>query len=100
MSKQAFLNEFDTRLLKTESFGTIMSNDILAYRMLKAANLSNYHEELIKATIKDLQDDLMKDQRQKSFSNASRQGPTKNEDISIKTEEIFLSAGNESTINE
>ena len=100
MSKQAFLNEFDTRLLKTESFGTIMSNDILAYRMLKAANLSNYHEELIKATIKDLQDDLMKDQRQKSFSNASRQVPTKNKDISIKTEEIFLSAGNESTINE
>ena len=36
---QAFLNEFDKRLFKTKSFGTEMSDDILAYRLLKAANL-------------------------------------------------------------
>ena len=61
MSIQVFLNKSDNRLFKTKSFGA-MSDYILAYRMLKAANLSNYHEDLTKATISDLQHDLMKDQ--------------------------------------
>ena len=90
MSIQAFLNEFDKRLFKTKSFGTEMSDDILAYRLLKAANLSNHHEELIKATIPDLKYDLMKDQLKKTFSDASRQIPTKVEDVIVKTEETYL----------
>ena len=68
-SIQAFLNEFDKRLLKTKSLGTVTSDDILAYSMLKAANLSNYHEKLIKATIPDLQYDLM-NQLKKTISDA------------------------------
>ena len=54
MSIQAYLNEFDKRLFKTKSYGTVMSDDILAYRLLKSANLSSFHEELVKATILDL----------------------------------------------
>ena len=53
MSIQPYLNEFDKRLFKTESYGTVISDDILAYRLLKSANLSSYHEELVKATIPD-----------------------------------------------
>ena len=41
---QAYLNEFDKRLFKTKSFGTMMSDDILPYRLLKSRNLSSYHE--------------------------------------------------------
>lgn len=78
MSIQAFLNESDNRLFKTKSFGA-MSDDILAYRMLKTANLSNYHEDLTKATISDLRHELMKDRLKKTFSDASRQVTTKNE---------------------
>ena len=68
---------------------TVMSDDILAYRLLKAANLSSYHEELLKTTIPDLHFDIMKDQLKKIFSDAWRQIPTKSEDI-IKVKEAFM----------
>ena len=35
MSIQAYVNEFDKRLFKTKSYGTMMSDDILTYRLLK-----------------------------------------------------------------
>ena len=72
MSIQPYLNEFDKRLFKTESYGTVISDDILTYRLLKSANLSSYHEELVKATIPDFQYGIMKDQLKKTFSDASR----------------------------
>ena len=89
MSIQPYLNEFDKRLFKTESYGTVISDDILAYRLLKSANLSSYHEELVKATIPDFQYDIMKDQLKKTFSDASKQIPTKSDEI-IKMEEAFM----------
>ena len=89
MSIRAYLNEFYKRLFKTKSYGTMISDDILVYRLLKSASLSSYHEELVKETIPDLQYDIMKDQLKKTFSQASRQIPTKSEDI-IMTEEAFL----------
>ena len=45
MSIQAFLNEFDKSLFKIKPYGTVQSNDILVYRLLKSANLSNHQEE-------------------------------------------------------
>ena len=53
-----------------------MSEDVLAYRLLKSANLSNHHKQLIKATLPELQYNLMKDQLKKTFSNSSRHVPT------------------------
>ena len=55
ISIQTFLNEFEKRLHKTKSYGTEMSEDILAYRLLKSVNLSNEYEQLIKATFPELQ---------------------------------------------
>ena len=70
MSIQAYLNEFDKRHFKTKSYVTVMSDDILANRLLKSANLSGYHEELVNSTIPDLQFDIMKDKIKKTFSDA------------------------------
>ena len=68
--------------------------------MLKSAYLSNNHEELIKATIPDLKYDLMKDQLKKTFSDASRHIPTKNEKV-IKAEDTFSTEDiNQMTIEE
>ena len=89
MPIQAFLNEFDKHLFKTKTYGISMSDNILVYQLLKSANLSTHHEELIKATIPDLQYNIMKDQLKKTFYDASRQFATKTEDIT-KTEETFL----------
>ena len=57
--------------------------------MLKSANLSNNHEELVKATIPELKYDLMKDQLKKTLTDASRLIPTKDEEI-IKAKDTFL----------
>lgn len=54
MSIRDFLVEFDKRLYKTQSYKTTMSEDLKAYRLLKAANLDPTHEQLVKATVSDL----------------------------------------------
>ena len=47
MSIQVFLNELYKHLFKTKTYGKTMSDDILAYQLLKSANLSTHLEELI-----------------------------------------------------
>ena len=89
MSIQAYLNESDKRFFKTKFYGTVMLDDILAYRLLKSANLSICHEELVKATVPHLQYDIIKDQLKETFSDASRQTATKS-DENIKTEEASM----------
>ena len=87
------LNEFDKRYNKIKTHGTQMSDDLLGYLLLKAANLSNSHEELIKATMTELKYDIMKDQLKKIFSDASRQIPTSNSNDIIKTEDTLVCEG-------
>ena len=43
MPIQLFLNEFEKILLKTKSYGSVMSEDVLAYRLSKISNLSNQY---------------------------------------------------------
>ena len=57
MSIQSFLNEFEKRQYKTKSQDTKMSKDILAYTLLKSANLSNEHKQLVNARLAELQYD-------------------------------------------
>ena len=66
-----------------------MFDDVLAYRLLKSANLSNYHEELIKATIPDLEFDIMTYQLKKTFSDASGQIPTKTRSTTAVDPQLF-----------
>ena len=47
MSIQVFLNELYKHLFKTKTYGKTMSDDILAYQLLKSPNLSTHLEELI-----------------------------------------------------
>ena len=68
-----------------------MSEDILAYRLLKSANLPNEHKQLIKATLPELQYDSMKDQLKKIFSNSSQHIPIKAAGL-IKTENSLIAA--------
>ena len=52
---------FEKRLPKVKNYGAEMSDDILAYHLLKNANLKQSKEQLIKATISDLRYNLMKE---------------------------------------
>ena len=53
-----FYIEFDKRLNKTKKLGTTMSDDLLAYRLIKSANLSEQDEKVVKATCKLTYDDV------------------------------------------
>ena len=50
MSINDFIIEFDKRLTKTRKIGTVHSNDFLAYRLIKSANLTEQDEKMVKAT--------------------------------------------------
>ena len=89
----------DSAIIKYQAFEAFetfkrpsdMSEDV---PLLKSANLSNHHEQLINATLPQLQYGLMKDQLKKTFSGSSRHVPTKKEDY-IKTEEDLVAEMNQ-----
>ena len=81
-----FLIEFDKRKNKTQSLGTEISDDLLAYRLIKAANLSDSDERVVKATIQ-LNYTEVRDKLRSIFGESS--GPSKTFDI--KKEDVFLS---------
>lgn len=54
------INEFERLLNKTKQYESNMSSDILVSRLLKAANFSEYHEQLRRATICNLNYDVLK----------------------------------------
>ena len=60
MTIKDFLTEFEKRYYKAKSYGTKISDDLLAYRLLKSANLPTRDEQLVKATIIKLKYDLVK----------------------------------------
>ena len=55
---------------KIQSYGTTLSDDLLAYKLLKAANLSPDHVKLAKATC-ELKHKSMKDQLHKIFTDTT-----------------------------
>ena len=67
-----YINEFERLQAKTESYGTKLPTDVLAYRLLKSANLSETHEQLAKATISELTYDAMKSQLKKIFTDSEK----------------------------
>ena len=70
VSVSDYILEFDKRYVKTKNLGTQMSDDLLAYRLLRNANLGDQYTKLVKATAK-LEYDSMKQQLKNLFSDAS-----------------------------
>ena len=74
-----FLHKFDLLYNKLNSYGTTISDDLLGYKLLKAANLSSDHEKLAKATC-ELKYASMSEQLKKIFSDSkgiSADSPTR-----------------------
>ena len=69
MSMKDYMIEFERLLSKTKAHGSNMSEDILAYRLLRSANISQHHEQLARATISDLNYQNMKLQLKKIFGD-------------------------------
>ena len=65
--------EFQKHLAKVKSSGTQLSDPVLAYRLLKSANLSDNETQLVKATIGKMDYDSMVKQLQKVFNSGASQ---------------------------
>ena len=57
---QQFIADFDQTCNKLKRHGITICNDLLGFKLLKAANLSSHHEQLIKATITEVSYDNIK----------------------------------------
>ena len=85
-----FLTEFEKRHSKVKSYGTGMTDDLLAFRLLKSANLTSRDEQLVKATISELKYDLVKSKLVKVFSDDLDTPMIESKsDTIIKSEPVF-----------
>ena len=68
-SIREFLIEFENRHHKIKEFGMTISDDLLGYRLIQAANLSSDKEELVKATVTQLNFEEVKSKMKQIFSD-------------------------------
>ena len=82
MKMGKFINEFERRWNKTNSKGTQLSQNVLAYRLLKSANLTKKEEQLLRATVTAMTYDGVKEQLTKIFVGIEEE----EEETVVKTE--------------
>ena len=90
-----FCNEFERLYNRTKTYGTTLSEDVLAFRLLKAANLPSHQEQLAKATITELKLNTMKAQLKKIFGLGSE---SRSDGIKVEDEIPELESDEEKTV--
>ena len=88
-SMQQFLADFDQTYNRLKRQGTTICNDLLGFKLLKAANLSSQHEQLIKATITEVSYECIIQKIKSIFSNSTEKQVATREEFNIKTEPMF-----------
>ena len=89
-----FIIEFDKRLTKTRKIGTQLSDDLLGYRLVKSANLSEQDEKMVKATC-DLTYESVKSKLKGIYGDAGSQTKQqKQTPVVVKSEqEVYETQG-------
>jgi len=90
MDMTAYMIAFERLYQKAKNFSFELPDGVLAYRLLKSANLSSEHEQLARATLPSLTYDNMKNQLKKIFNNNSTSVP-----VSVKIEPTYNTTHNE-----
>jgi len=83
-----FIVEFDKRLNKTKKLGTNISDDLLAYRLIKSANLSAQDEKMVKATC-DLVYDDVKGKLKSIYGDAGIAHNNNIDGVTVKSEGVY-----------
>ena len=91
MDINKYINAFERLYQKAKGFELALPDGVLAYRLLKSANLSSEHEQLAKATLPSLTYDNMKKQLKKIFNKVS----TSSLPILVKIEPAYKSTHDE-----
>jgi hypothetical protein len=71
LSIRDFLQEFDKKHYRVKNHA-LTDEDLLGYRLIKAANLAPDKEQLVKATVTTLNYDVVKEKMLKIFSDDSK----------------------------
>ena len=85
MTMKDFIIEFERLHCKTKSHGATMSDDIMAYRLLKSANISNEHQQLARATMGDLKYENIKSQLNKIFGDQATASTSSDFQVKVET---------------
>ena len=67
-SVKSFIEECEKKYYKVKAHNITYSEDVLGFRLLKAANLSSRDEQLVKATVSEMKYCVIKEQLKKIFS--------------------------------
>lgn len=84
-----FCNQFDLAYNKAKTYGTTLSTDVLAFRLMKSANLKEDQEDLVKATIGELNFDNMKAHLKKIHVHVGVESDDFKQENSFLVEEDF-----------
>ena len=88
---QQYIIDFEKNLNKTKTYGTSWSDDVLAIKLLKNANLAEEQQQLAKATLSELSYDNMKDKLKTIFGEAKyippENNPLSHKEINLAEEE-------------
>ena len=89
LSIPEYCTEFENKLNKVKKSGTTLSEHVIAYRMLKSANLSEVDERMVRATIDKMTSEAMSKQLKKTFSSSrSSEKQKSGSEVSIKQEPL------------
>ena len=83
-----FILEFEALYTKAKTFGNQLSDDLLAYKLLKAANLTESDERMVKASTAKFEFKTIKETLKRTFSATT--GNSK--EMTVKQEPIFVAS--------
>ena len=93
MDMTTYINAFERLYQKAKNFKFELPDGVLAYRLLKSANLSSEHEQLARATLPSLTYANMKSQLKKIFNDSAPSVPSV--PVSVKIEPTYNANHNE-----
>ena len=70
MSVYQYINQFERLINKIKQHGASMSSDILAYKLLKYANLPDEQEQFVKASVAEFSYGSVRAQIRKVFADS------------------------------
>ena len=87
-----FINQFDSLLTKTKSYGNQMSENLLASKLMTAANLTRSQQHLIKASTEELTYTNVKTIMKRTFGESTSINKNNADELTIKSEPTLQSS--------
>ena len=88
MTMHNYIIEFERLYHKIKNYGMDLPDDVLAYKILSNANISEHYKQLVRATLSELKYNTMKELLKKVFGDLLNFTGSIKEEQNIKVEPI------------